>query len=52
MGEGERNMALSWGDGVLLLNFPPVVVGLSEFELKEIVGELNKLIRKKRLPSG
>lgn len=50
--EREGNVAFPRRNGILLLNLLPVVVGLCEFELEEVVGELNSEERGKVLPSG
>lgn len=50
--ECQRNVAFPWRNGILLLNLLPVVAGLCEFELEEVVGELHSEERRKVLPGG
>lgn len=45
-------MALPRRNGVLLLDFPPIMGRLGEFVLEEIVGELHRHKRGMELPSG
>lgn len=45
-------MAFPGRNGILLFNLLPVVVGLREFKLEEVIGELNSEERRKLLPSG
>lgn len=45
-------MAFPGRNGILLLNLLPVVVGLCEFKLEEVIGELNSEERRKVLPGG
>lgn len=45
-------MAFPRRNGILLLNLLPIVIGLSEFKLEEVIGELNSEERRKVLPSG
>jgi len=52
VGQSEGNMALSGWNGILLLNFTPIVGGLGELELQEVVGELNNEKEGMELPSG
>lgn len=52
MRECQRNVAFPWRNGILLLNLLPVVAGLCEFELEEVVGELHSEERRKVLPGG
>jgi hypothetical protein len=40
--QSERNVTLPGRNGILLFNLAPIVGGLSEFELEEVVGELNR----------
>lgn len=45
-------MTLARRNGVLLLDFAPIMGRLGEFELKEIVGELHRHKGGMELPSG
>jgi hypothetical protein len=45
-------MAFPWRNGIFLLDFTPIVVGFCEFELKEVISELNKGEKGRELPSG
>lgn len=50
--ECQRNVTFPGRNGILLLNLLPIVVGLCEFKLEEVIGELNSEERRKLLPSG
>jgi hypothetical protein len=45
-------MAFPGRNGILLFNLAPVVGRLGEFELKEVVGELNSEEKGMELPCG